>query len=241
VQAEEDKEAEVDITLQTIPGIRVARGAVLAYKMRIENHGDETTAYARATLPYDPGYMTVFDAQFENDSDYVYRLEENKVVVHFGVVGKDTSRYAVIFMRVADWIPNDTALNMIVSFDWEDENGNYGLDHRSNSAPVLIGDYNVTSEYVWAAVSPAQAPAGAQIGFYSDRFVPDERVEMWLQWPDGTRERLSSDLWQTVDHTGRVWLHYDETGGLPPGDYKMILRGEESELKAAPDFSIIAP
>jgi hypothetical protein len=229
VQAKE--EAEVDIVLTAVPGIHVARGGILAYKMRIENRGDSTMDYALAYLAYDPAKITPVDTQFDHGGDFVKKIEQNEVIVRFDEVGQDAARFAVIFFRVADNLPDGTVIDMTVDYDWEDQDGNYDLDERSNYAPVIVNSYNEDSPYVWSLVDPVQAPAGTEFGLYTDRFVPQERVRPWLRYPDGSEHKQDDRYAQTVAPDGRLWSRVN-TDGLAPGTYQIILRGEDSDLEA---------
>jgi hypothetical protein len=236
VQAEE--EAEIDIVLTAVPGVKVARGQTLAYKMRIENRGDSTMDYARAYLPYDPAKITPVDTLFDHGGDFVRKIEQNQVTVQFDEVGKDAARFAVIFFRVADNLPDGTVIDMAVDYDWEDQDGNYDLDERSNYAPVIVSSYNEDSPYVWSLVDPVQAPAGTEFGLYTDRFVPDERVRPWLRYPDGSEHKQDDRYVQTVAPDGRLWARAN-TDGLAPGIYQIILRGEDSDLESINTIIII--
>jgi hypothetical protein len=234
-----DEEADVDITLWAEPSIYIARGEVQAYKLRIENRGDSMMAYARVRLPYDPAQLTLVDAQFDGEKDYVYRINEDAVTVHIEGVGSDSTRFAVLFFRVADNLPNGTAITMIADYDWEDKNGNYDLENRSNAAPVVVWDFNLTGSAVWMAVDPQRQTIGNDVNLFSDRFIPDERVTPIITLPDGSERRISEER-QSADPNGRVWLHLP-TGDLPPGSYQVRLEGEDSDLVAGGSFELVAP
>lgn len=229
--------AKVDITLQAIPSIRVARGTILAYKLRIENYGDGTMAAARVRLPYDRSKLTIVDTLFEDEGDFVSKIDDEITISLDSLNGKSI-RFAVVYMRVADYLPDNTVIDMWAGYDWEDNRGNYGISERSNAAPVLVGGWNETSDFVWMTLEPRQASAGTLFRFFSDRFLPGEEVETIIRGPDGSERTLSQR--QTVAPDGRVHIHM-QSGGMAPGTYNVILHGERSELKAADTFTILAP
>jgi hypothetical protein len=234
-----DEEAEVDIVLSAIPSIHVAPGQILAYKLRIENQGNSTMDYARAFLEYNRQYLTLTDTMFQDGDDYIERIGDT-IDIYFDEVGQDSARFAVLYLRVADNTPPGTVLNARVDYDWEDRNGNYDLEEISNTAPVVVQGFNLTSDYVWMALEPREAPQGTRFNAYSNRFLPGERVQPYLQLPDGSRRMLAERLRQTVTNSGEVWLHI-ESGNIAPGSYKMILRGESSDLEGVADFTVLPP
>jgi hypothetical protein len=237
----EDEEAKVSVTLRATPGLRVARGTTLAYTVRVENHGDATMAYTRLYLPYDQSKFTLVDAQFENDKDFVEAISDSRIQVYFGSLGEDASRFATLYVYVADYLPTDTVIEMWGDYDWEDRNGNYDLEERTNAVPVLVGDYNQTSEYVWMIVDQPQAPAGTTFRFFSDRFIPGEKVRAYVQHPSQAgrpQERGVQVYAADADPTGRIHVHLDSSG-MAPGTYQMLLRGEYSELEGVVSFTVL--
>jgi hypothetical protein len=235
-----DEEAEVDIVLSAEPSIHVAPGQTLAYKLRIENRGNSTMDYALARVLYNNQYLTPVDTLFQDGDDHVKRITSESIEVYFDEVGQDAARFAVIYLRVADNTPIGTVLDARVDYDWEDRDGNYDLESDSNAAPVVVYNFNLSSPYVWAAIEPQQAPQGARFSVYSNRFVPGERVQPYLQLLDGSRRELSESLRQTVTPDGQVWVHV-ESDDIAPGSYKMILRGEHSDLEGVADFTVLPP
>jgi hypothetical protein len=238
--ADDDDEAEVAVTLWAIPSIKVARGVTLAYKLRIENYGDATMAYARINFPYDRSKLTLVDTLFQSDNDFVESIGDT-IQVYIGEVGKESSRFAVLYMRVADYLPNSTVINMWAGYDWEDTEGNYALDQQTNAAPVIVWDHNETSDYVWMTVDHFQAPVGTTFHFFSDRFLPGEKVQSWLKSPgEQPAQRLGEAYTGDADPNGRIHVHLS-THGRAPGSYELILRGERSDLEAVQPFTILPP
>lgn len=234
-----DREAEVDVRIEVIPSLTVASGETIAYKLRVENRGNTAMRYARVRLTYNPALITPSDATFENEADYIEEIDpaNNRVTVFFSRLDDDGARFGVVFFQSAAGLPVGTVIDMWGDFDWEDNSGNFELERRTNAAPVVIGTQNLTSPYVWMSVSPAAGPTGSQFSFYSNRFLPGERVIPTILYPDGTRDQLSREFWQTVTPDGNVWIHI-ENMDLTPADYKMLLRGEDSDLEAVADFTV---
>lgn len=238
IAAAEEQGADVAVTLWAIPTIRVARGTILAYKLRVENHGSATMTYARVHLPYPQSQLTLVDSLFETDKDYVEAVGDT-ISVYFGSIGKDAARFAVLYMYVAADLPDDTIINMWAGFDWEDLHGNYGINRRSNAAPVLVGSENATSDYVWMAADPLQGRVGTPFYFFSDRFIPGERVLTWLQRADGVRYPEGEGLSGRADGDGRIYVHLDSSA-LLPGTYQVVLHGKRSRLEAVATITISA-
>ncbi len=233
------REAEVDITIYPIPNLAVMPGQTIAYKLRVENRGNSTMDYARVRLPYDPAQIVLVDTLFDDpEEDYIEAIDANTIRLYIGNVAADTSRFIVLFARVADDLPLGSVINMVGGFTWEDQSGNFELNRRTNAAPLIVAETSRETPYVWMLVDPPRGPVGTEFYFFSDRFVPGERVRPWLTFPDGRVERFSS-LSQTVDPNGRVRLRAssDELG-LTPGTYQVRLVGENSDIEAVADFVV---
>ncbi|NJK82337.1 MAG: hypothetical protein HC876_06535 [Chloroflexaceae bacterium] len=235
-----DREADVAVTLEAIPNVYVARGTILAYKLRVENYaGNGTMDYARVWLPYNPGQMTLVDAYFETDTDYVESIEGDQINLFFGVLGKRAARFAVLYMYVNETLPVGTLLDMWAGYSWEDQHGNFELDSRSNAAPVIVNDFNEASNYVWMAIEPREAASGTPIGLFTNRLMPGERVRLYVVGPAGNRVQLDSDNIE-VGPQGQLWLTF-ESAGFPPGTYSYIVEGRRSRLQASADFTLLPP
>jgi hypothetical protein len=223
--------------LDAVPSITVAPGEVLAYKFTLRNRGDSDLAYARTVLPFDPALVTPISTTFSSELDYVEKIENNTMVIHFGGVSSNSARISVIYMRVNPAAPHGAVITGLAGYDWEDKDGNYAFNYRSSAAPVKVAAENLTNPTAWVAVDPGQAPAGTEFGFFSDRFVPKEEVQPALKYPDGSEERLSRGSRALVNDAGRVWLRYDSSG-LAPGTYEYILRGLRSEMVGSVPFVV---
>ena len=233
------REARVGVTLEANPNLYVAAGTILAYKLRAENYSSSGIMhYARVFLAYDPSTMTLIDATFDDPvQDYVTAIDPSQIEVFFGSIGPRTARFAVLYMQLNEDLPVGTILPMWGRYTWEDRHGNYGLRVRTNSAPVIVQEQNVSTPYVWMAVEPQVAPVGTPIGFFTDRLLPNERVWITLIKPDGTQQHLPQNRRLLVTPEGNLWLDLDTTE-LPPGDYSYIVRGDRSRLEAAASFTL---
>ncbi|NJL05880.1 MAG: hypothetical protein HC911_13440 [Chloroflexaceae bacterium] len=234
------REARVGVTLEANPNLYVAAGTILAYKLRAENYSSSGIMhYARVFLAYDPNTMTLIDAAFDDPvQDYIAAIDASQIEVFFGSVGSRTARFAVLYMQLNEDLPIGTILPMWGRYTWEDRHGNYGLNIRTNSTPVIVQEQNVSTPYVWMAVEPQVAPVGTPIGFFTDRLLPDERVWITLTKPDGTQQQMPQNRRMLVTPEGNLWLDLDTTG-LPPGEYSYVVRGDRSRLEAAASFTLI--
>lgn len=229
---------DVLVTLTASPSITVARGTLLAYKLRVENHGNTTMAYARIRLPYERSKIIFVNTEFQGDEDYVYKLEEDIITIHFDSLEGNSTRFAVLYMHVGETLPSGTVLNMWAGFDWEDTQGKYGINQRSNAAPVLVGDSNQTSDYVWMTVTPTEGTSDTQFNFFSDRFIPGEKVTVWRLGPGGTRHKMGEKFSNDADPNGRIHIHLKDHG-LPIGTHTIMLEGKHSDLQAVTQITII--
>jgi hypothetical protein len=105
---------------------------------------------------------------------------------------------------------------------------------RSNYVPVLVGDANITSALVWMNISQGHGSAGTVQHVFSDRFLPNETVSMWLN-SQGTVIPL--DTYAKVDEQGHVTYQLT-TDGYAPGSYELVVQGLTSKLQAVATFEV---
>jgi hypothetical protein len=228
---------DVMVTLTANPSIAVARGTLLAYKLRVENHGDTTLAYARLRLPYERSKVVFVNTEFQDNKDYVYKIEEDTITIHIDSLEGSSARFAVLYMYVGETLPAGTVLNMWAGFDWEDTQGKYGINKRSNAAPVLVGESNQTSDYVWMTATPGEGSPDTQFNFFSDRFIPGEKVTVWRLGPGDTRHKMDEKFSNDADPNGRIHIHLKDHG-LPAGTHTIMLQGKHSDLQAVTSITI---
>ena len=217
------------VAVQAEPGVLVAPGSVLAYHIAVRNHGGKRDSYTDVRMPYNPQHITIIDSAFESSRDVVAELTSEQVVVRFGGMKATEKRFATIFARVAETVPIGTVIPM---------RANYGETHvRSNWAPVVVGQANQHSDYIWLTADPTSGPAGTVHMFCSDRYVPGEKVDPWLNRPDMGAWEIPGHPHPEVKDDGSVCIRF-VSGGLPPGHYQMVLQGMESKLIGVVDFVI---
>jgi hypothetical protein len=229
-----DDSATISIILEPEPSIQVEPGGIIAYKVSARNTGESFASLVRAWIDYDPTMLTIIDTTFERDGDWISKKSPGYIRLEFNGVGEDKTHWAIIHAQVAETVPSGTVINMWAGYEWKEE-GIYAQENSSNAAPVLVGETNLTSSWVWMTVEPFQAAQGKMFSFYSDRFVPGEDVKVWLQtWGDVDRKRsLDTD----ADGHGRLWIHLPSEE-LAPGFHQIIIEGTRSELVAGQVFLV---
>lgn len=233
--ADNQQSADVIVTIRPEPSIQVARGSILAYELRVQNRGDRSASSILVHMPYNPGQITLVGTQFAQSNDFVSVIAGDYIKVRFAKLEKNRERTATLYMQVADNLPDGTVINMWAGYSWDADDGAASA-RSSNAAPVLVGDTNQTSAWVWMMVTPVQAPVGTTHTFFSDRFMPSEQVFVWLNTPDGPQ---GLDFSVDADTHGRVQIGY-ASSALTPGTYQMVAQGERSQLTAVTTF-IVTP
>jgi hypothetical protein len=226
------KRADMTLTIWPSPSIIVARGATLAYELRVRNCGEGPAHGARVTLPYTWEQLTPIDSRFSDTGDWVSEVADDYVDVNFGPFAAGEARTGTIVFRVSNWLPDRTVISMRATYEWSDNRNGGGW--RSNWAPVLIGGGNESAPWVWLAVDPLGGFPGTTHHFFTDRFIPSEQIYTWLNTPDGVKP-LS--LRGEADLMGRVWIDV-ESSGLRPGSYQLVLYGGRSRLTAVATFIV---
>lgn len=224
--------ADIAVTLRPDPSIRVTRGTILEYELRVRNYGAGWADQVRVTLPYDNRQVNVIDSRFEGAGDFVSELTENRVVVTFGAFRPDERRNATLLMRVNADLPDDAVISIRASFAWDDARDDG--QGRSNWAPVLVGGFNNSSPFVFLEIVPERGPAGIGFSVYTDRFIPGEQIAVWLSGPGGL---TLLDIERNADSLGRVGFTLS-SAGLAPATYELILFGARSRLSAVNEFSV---
>lgn len=217
------------------PSIRITRGGVLSYNLWVKNHGGDEANQILIYLPYDPNQLTLIGSDFTQPSDWVTEVGRDYIKIRFSTMDENKSRTGTLSMRVADDLPNDTVINMWAGFSWETDTGSSSAK-GGNAAPVLVGDTNETSPWIWMAADPVQGRVGTQHTFFSDRFLPNEQIFTWLNTPTGP---VGTGFSVDTDGLGRVTFAFDSST-LTPGTYQMVARGEDSELVAVTTFEVMA-
>lgn len=231
---QETDEARISIIVEPEPSIQVVPGGTIAYHLTARNTGKSFADKVELRVTYDPGQLTVTGTDFARDGDWIRDAKPGSFKLIFTGVGEDKDHTAIVYTQVADSLPHGDVINLWVEYEWV-ESGSVASDNRSNTAPVLVGDSNLTSPWVWMAVDPFRAEQGVERGFFSDRFVPGEPVKLWVLSRDGLHRRRM--LEGSANGNGHIWIHLP-TEHLRPGFYQLIVKGRRSELVAGAMFIV---
>jgi len=225
--------ADISVVVWPQPSIRVMRGGILRYAVRITNHGEGEASEVFVRLPYPRQQLAWQYATFTPGSgDYVSRVEGDAVVTRFEVLAPGKSRIATLTYRTSSFLANDAVVNLRAAYSWKDERS--GGCGAANWTPVLVGAGDADSPYLWMARSPSSGRPGTDFQFFSDRFLPGEGVYVWLNTPWGVRP---TELQSIADGDGRVWLGLS-SAGLAPGNYSLVVYGARSTLTAVAGFTV---
>lgn len=230
----DDEEARIAVIIRANPRIQVVPGGTIAYTIQAKNVGGRKAEYVRIRLVFDRSQLSVENVQFDNNEGWVETFSEEKVVLRFPVVEGDMAHSGVAYARVADPLPHGAVIHMWAEYEWVDK-GRFAHGNQSNAAPVQVGGENQSSHWSWMTVDPMHGPVGTKRYFFSDRFLPGERIEVYLVSRLGIQRRSSLD--SRADGNGRFWIHY-ETEDLPPGVYQIIAVGHHSDLVGGAGFFV---
>lgn len=225
--------ADVVLALRVVPDVGVTPGSIVTYELRATNLNGSEADRVLVQMPYDPAQLRVLDAQFQSDQDWVTAVQGNYLTLQFGTLNGNSSRTATIRMQVNETLPLGTVINMWAGYGWDDGGGG-GADRSANAAPVVVEPVAISSGTLWMAVDPPVGVAGTAYGFFTNRFIPGERLRVALHSPYGVQP-LPLDT--NADNMGQAWFEFNSTG-YPPGNYTLVVDGTLSGQTAAADFSI---
>ncbi|HEX5689784.1 MAG TPA: hypothetical protein VFX76_07275, partial [Roseiflexaceae bacterium] len=224
--------ADVAVTIWPAPSIRVARGGVLAYEIRVKNYGKGDAEAIEVRLPYDKNQIVVTGSSFQNSSDWVSNLTDSQVTVSFGALKAGKARAATLYFQVGSTLFENTVISGRANFSWSGDRSHGG--GTTNWAPVLVGGSNDSAVWVWTTVDPVSGLAGTTHHFFSDRFIPGEGIITWINTPDGV-EPL--ELRGQADLMGRVWIDF-KSNFRRSGTYSLVLYGARSNLTGVATFYV---
>lgn len=94
-----------------------------------------------------------------------------------------------------------------------------------------------------ARVHPSSAQAGARFDFLADGFQSDERIDMWVNTPDGRAlpARPDSELQRRVARDGRAAWSWTSPDDAQPGTWSLVARGQRSGTVRVGLFTILPP
>jgi hypothetical protein len=232
------EQALVYATVRATPGVQIVPSQTLTYTLTVKNVGDADANSANVILSYDTSQLALLGARFEDNKDWVRAIENvnnfrQEITVTFSDVNEGSSRSAHLLMQVKESVPHGIVIKSWARYNWVDAAG-LRRDKQMNAVPVLAAPNSAHSDFVWMDVSPAVAPAGTSRLFVSDRFMPGENVNFWINLPDGGQMPLPDRA--LVDENGR--FDYRLKKGLPSGTYQMVAHGMRSDLMAVSDFTV---
>lgn len=224
--------ADIWLRLWAKPSVYTTRGGTVVFELCARNYGEGKASSTRIRLPYDYNKLRVTNASFSNKNDWVSAVKREYVEITLGGLDRGKSRTSKLYFRVNSDLPNNTVLDMRAWARWDDDND--GGERPSNWMPVLVGNGPVDSKYAWFRVEPDSARAGTTFRFYTDRFIPGEKVTFWLNTPDGVK---GLDRDRNADNLGRVWLDL-KSNGFRTGYYSLVAHGKRSGIRAVRSFEV---
>jgi hypothetical protein len=226
--------ADVAVAIWAKPSVRVARNNTLAYEIRLMNYGKGAASSTRVVMPYHRNQYTLTHTKLTSaKGDWVSSIGQNSFTVTFGPLAAGEERLGTVYLKVAGNLADNTVISVRDSFDWSDKRD--GGRHHSNWMPVVAANGDADSPWVWLYINQVSGKPGTVHKFFTDRFIPGERVTTWLNLPTGAVKAL--DLKATADSEGRIWLEFASTG-LTPGNYSMVVYGNRSQLTALASFVV---
>lgn len=227
------KGANVSVAVWPTPSIRVARGAILSYEIRLYNDGEGGADGVQLTMPFDPAQLTLVGSDLDRGAgDWVSAVRQREVVVSFGRLAERRQRVGYLYFRVGGQLPDNTVIGLRPAYRWSDARGT--SERSANWAPVLAGGASDDGRYVWTIVQPVTGAATELRTFYSNRFAPGETVTAWLNAPSGV---IALDLIGAADASGQVWLAY-RPSRLAPASYQLVVYGTRSRLVGVATFIV---
>lgn len=94
-----------------------------------------------------------------------------------------------------------------------------------------------------ATVHPASGQAGTRFDFLAGGFQGDERIDIWVNTPDGRAlpARPDSELQRRVARDGRAAWSWTAPNDAQPGTWSLVARGQRSGTVRVGLFTILAP
>lgn len=237
-----ERSADVAVTVRARPSILVRPGDVITYTFTLRNTGDAQANETKVTMPFDPAQVTPISTVLSSRSgDWLSELRSDRYTVTFGPLGKGAERSGVV-VRVNAGLPVRPADPVVIDararYTWRDGGGG---ERRTNWAPVVVGAGSTHGDFVWVRVTPDRAPAGATHVFFSNRFLPGERVSAWVNVHRGAGGVRALNLVGTANALGEVELRLrstDPNPDLPVGTHQIVLAGQRSGLQGVADFTV---
>lgn len=239
-----DRAADVAVTIRARPSILVRPGELITYTFTLRNLGNAEARETKVTVPFNPQQIApAYTSLNSRAGDWLSENARDRYTVTFGPLAKGAERSGQVVVRVSSSVPvratNPVVIEARGRYTWRD--GNTGGERRTNWAPVVVGSGPAHGDFVWVRVSPDRGPAGTTHVFFSNRFLPGERVVAWVNINRGAGGVRALDLAGTANSLGEVELRLrstDPNPDLPRGTHQIVLAGQRSGLQGVVDFIV---
>lgn len=239
-----DRAADVALTIRARPGILVRPGELITYTFTLRNLGNAEARETKVTVPFNVGQITpAYTSLNSRAGDWLSENGRDRYSVTFGPLAKGAERSGQVVVRVNGGLPVRATGPVVIEargrYSWRD--GNTGGERRTNWAPVVVGAGSVHGDFVWVRVSPDRGPIGTTHAFFSNRFLPGERVVAWVNVNRGAGGVRALSLAGTANSLGEVELRLRSTDAdpdLPRGTHQIVLAGQRSGLQGVVDFIV---
>jgi hypothetical protein len=161
----------------------------------------------------------------------VSKASEGDIVMTFGPIEADDDRSATIELAVNPDAPDNTVIEHRADYTWYSE-----TTSDSDTTEEFEALIRNPAAQPSASITPDAGPAGTVYQIEATRFVPDESVVTWLNLPGGGVKEL--ELHGLTNNRGVIRLQFDSSG-LAPGDYSMVLYGEQSGRERVVAFTVL--
>lgn len=236
--------ANVAVTIRARPGILVRPGDLIVYTFTLRNTGDTRARETKVTVPFNQQHVQPISTSLSSSAgDWLSSLSSNSYTITFGSLAAGAQRSGQVTVRtngrLAISTSNPVVIDARASYTWRD--GADGGAGRTNWAPVVVASGSVHGDLVWVQVTPARAPLGATHTFFSNRFLPGERVSAWVNVHRGAGGVRALAITGVANSRGEVSLRVrstDTSPDLPRGTHQIVLAGNRSGLQGVVDFVV---
>jgi uncharacterized repeat protein (TIGR01451 family) len=236
--------AELAVTIRARPSILVRPGEAIVYTFTLRNRGDASARETKVTVPFNPEHVRPVSTSLNSRAgDWLSELGAERYTITFGSLAAGAERSGQVTVHVSSGLPirpsNPVVIDTRASYNWRDGAG--GGSGRSNWAPVVVGSSTVHGDLVWVLVTPARGPIGTSHAFFSNRFLPGERVSAWVNVNRGAGGVRSLSVTDVANSLGEVTLRIrstDTNPDLPRGTHQIVLAGQRSGLQGVVDFTV---
>ncbi|MGQ9547111.1 MAG: hypothetical protein ACUVSY_00140 [Roseiflexus sp.] len=110
-------------------------------------------------------------------------------------------------------------------------------------APVARRSMAAEPSILPASVYPSSGQVGTRFDFLADGFQNSERIDIWVNTPDGRAiaARPDSELQRRVARDGRAAWSWTAPEDAQPGNWSLVARGQRSGVVRVGVFTILPP